>query len=224
VIDEITKIAGTPPTWPVFPESLRLSQGPAFHADQRIDVAAFRADAVHPKLPIVPLGAHLDDSIPRAEWRLSDALVLGYPPIPLTTRPELVAARAEINAVSWIGNPPIASFVLSTMPRGGFSGGLALHERDFALGVIAKSLVSDGRPAELGFLAVFSVEVIYECLAENKLLPASQKKNWGDFWNTETTSFTTRGGLVVASVDLHDDGKRFYFDVSAKEKMVMDAG
>jgi hypothetical protein len=66
--------------------------------------------------------------------------------------------------------------------------GLALHELDFALGVIARSLVNDGRPAELGFLAVLSVESIYVCLAENKLLPEAQKQQWGelkDFWSTE---------------------------------------
>ena len=224
VIDEITKIAGTPPTWPVFPEPLRISHSPVFHSDDRIDVAAFRADTVHPKMPVVPLGGHLDDWIPRSEWRLSDALILGYPPIPLTTRPALVAARAEINAVSWIGNPPVAAFVLSSMPRGGFSGGLALHEDDFALGVISQSLVSDGRPAELGFLAVLSIEVIYQCLSENHLLPDLQKVKWGDFWNTETTRFIASGGLEVAFVNVHDDGKRFYFDVSAKEKTLMDGG
>ncbi|MZR30233.1 trypsin-like peptidase domain-containing protein [Sneathiella litorea] len=227
-IDELAELIGSPPTWPLLHESLSLTDGPYFHNDEKADIAVFRVGKIHPNRPFVPLGSHLDDWIIRNEWRLSEALILGYPPIPFTTAPELISARAEINTVTWTRAQSHATFILSAIPRGGFSGGLAIHEFDFALGVITQSLIQGGQPAELGFLSVLSVEPIYECLAQNKLLPDCQKERWEDFWNTERADFVAEGGLLVASVHFHDDGKKFYFDVMAREpqflKIGVDAG
>lgn len=213
LITWITDVAGSPPTWPLSLAPLEISNGPHFHPDDNIDIAVFKVSEVHPKLPFVPLGGHLDDWIFRAEWRLSEAIILGYPPIPMTSGPSLIAARAEINAVTWPRAQSKAGFILSATPRGGFSGGLALHENDFVLGVITQSLIEGGQPSELGFLAVVSIEPIYECLAKAKILPECQKEPWGDFWNTTSADFVTKGGLMVASVHVHDDGMRFYIEV-----------
>lgn len=221
---KFSEIVGTAPTFPILQEPLTLVRGPFFHDDAKADVAVFQVQAVHPRLPFVPLGQHLDDWIMRAEWRLSQAVILGYPPIPFTTGPELISASAEINAVTWTRAQSHASFILSAMPRGGFSGGLALHEHDFALGVITQSLIQGGQPTELGFLSVLSVEPIYECLAQHKLLPECQKGGWNGFWNTETADFVGEGGLMVASVSCHDDGKRFYFEVNAREPQSLAVG
>jgi hypothetical protein len=42
---------------------------------------------------------------------------------------------------------------------------LALSEYNFALYVISASLTKNDEAAELGFMAVISVEAIYECLS-----------------------------------------------------------
>jgi hypothetical protein len=67
-------------------------------------------------------------------------------------------------------------FLLSAMPRGGFSGGVAISEFGFALGIITESLLSDNKPPELGFFAATSIECIYECLDAHKILPRCQER------------------------------------------------
>ncbi|MGY3130144.1 hypothetical protein ACVWZM_000826 [Bradyrhizobium sp. USDA 4501] len=211
-IKDITNTIRQAPAWPVFQKSLSISRGPFFHSDAAIDVAVFATEGLHPSTPCVPLGTHLDDWIIRKSFVLSEGLVLGYPPIPLTREAHLVASRAEINAVVTLTLSSKVQFVVSATPRGGFSGGLALSEYDFALGVISSSLTKNHEAAELGFMSVISVEAIYECLAEHKLLPEIQKEGWNDFWNTDNWNYVVEIGHgmteLVANVSLHDDGKR----------------
>jgi hypothetical protein len=147
---------------------------PVFHPNGA-DVAAFTGTPQAP-LPTIPLGGHLDDWI-GDEFLLSAAVLLGYPPIPLSREPLLVCVRAEVNAVldkSTGGSP---SFIMSATARGGFSGGVALSEWGFALGVITEGLVTrDDQPLENAFFAVLAVEPIYECLRANNILPKRQSK------------------------------------------------
>jgi hypothetical protein len=227
-IAEIEKTVGQPPTWPVFQVPSNVIKGPFFHSDTAIDVGVFAVEGLHPETPHVRLGGHLDDWIGFTDFVLSEALVLGYPPIPLTREAHLVAARAEINAI--ITTPPNSKvqFVVSATARGGFSGGLALSEYDFALGVISSSLTKNYEPAELGFMAIISVEAIYECLAAHKLLPEVQKEGWDDFWNTANWDYVIERerGLseLVADVSLYDDGKQAYVGLYCREPAAMSAG
>jgi hypothetical protein len=226
-IKSMTDMYGHEPTSPVFQSSLRITKGPFFHADTEIDVAVFATEGLHLKTPHVPLGTHLDDWVHRAAFVLSEVLVLGYPPIPLTREPFLIASRAEVNAIVTIPPSPKLHFIVSAMPRGGFSGGLALSEYDFALGLISSSLTKDHKAAELGFMAVISVEPIYECLALHKLLPECQKAGWYDFWNTENWDFVVEipsgpGAFELkADVSLYDDGKKVYVDLYCREPTAM---
>jgi hypothetical protein len=63
------------------------------------------------------------------------------------------------------------------MPRGGFSGGVAIYETGEALGVITSSLVHDDLPEQLGFFAVLSVEGIMKCLEPHNLFPDLQREH-----------------------------------------------
>jgi hypothetical protein len=207
---------------------LYIIKGPFFHSEAAIDVAVFATEGLHPETPYVALGSHLDDWIGLTDFVLSEALVLGYPPIPLTREAHLVVARAEVNAL--ITTPPNSKlqFVVSATPRGGFSGGLALSEYDFALGVISASLTKNHQAAELGFMAVISIEAIYECLAAHKLLPEVQKQGWDDFWNTQNWDYVIERehGMaeLVADVSLYDDGKRVYVGLYCRELVAMSEG
>lgn len=166
-----------PPLFKHWMEPLQITEGPFFASNEALDVAVFRVAKLHPAAGIVKLGIHWDDWIHRGFWHLSDAIVLGYPPIPMVNSPELVAARAEINTYVFPRHAPAVHFILSGMPRGGFSGGVAIHETGYALGVVTASLVSDGAPEQLGFLAVLSIEAIMKCLEENDLLPEVQRQH-----------------------------------------------
>ena len=79
---------GQEPRWPEYSPVLQVSAGPEFHPDPKVDVAVFRCAPTWPELPHLPLGSHLDDWIRDDSFVLSEAIILGYPPIPLTTAPD----------------------------------------------------------------------------------------------------------------------------------------
>lgn len=199
--------------------ALEIESGPHFHPDEAIDVAVFKVREYDPRLPWVPLGSHLDDWLGESDFVLAEAIVLGYPPIPLTTRPYLVAARAEINAQVDLRGTRHVHFVVSATPRGGFSGGLTVIEYDFALGVITTSLVMNNKEPESGFFTVLTVEPILNCLAVHKLLPDCQAEGWDDLWNSDSKHYYRRqagqshpGDTIVGAVGIFDNGKRFYLE------------
>lgn len=150
----------------------RVTRGPFFHPNEAVDIAAFVCD--RSDCAVVPLGTHLDDWIGVRDFILRDVVIMGYPPVPLSRTPTLIAAKAEVNATVDQYVAPHPHFIVSAMARGGFSGGLCMVEHEFALGVVTEALVYDARPAELGFMAVLTVEPIYVCLDENKILPKCQ--------------------------------------------------
>jgi hypothetical protein len=161
--------------------SVNILSGPHFHQDSSIDVACFKCEP-YPK-QWIPLGGHLDDWMGQYELVLHPVLLLGYPPIPFSDRPALVASAGEVNALidKYTGGHP--HFIVSTMARGGFSGGPALvaYNEDnessgtAALGLVTESLAKNDQAAELGYTAILTVEPIYDCLDHYGLLPPSQK-------------------------------------------------
>jgi hypothetical protein len=170
-------VTGRPPLFKHYLRDLELIDGPCFSESDQFDVAAFRVREVHPAAGVVKLGVHWDDWVYRGLWHVSDAIILGYPPVPMVNQPVLVAARAEINTFVVPRHAPAVHFILSAMPRGGFSGGVAIHENGDALGVITSSFLRDEEPEQLGFFAVLSIEAIVKCLERNHLYPDVQRQH-----------------------------------------------
>ncbi|WP_210162721.1 hypothetical protein [Pleomorphomonas koreensis] len=133
------------------PNQLRCgsSRGPFYHEDPDIDVAAFRLGCIDINTPHLELGHHYDDWINDEYWMLSKATAFGYPPIPFTKGPMLVAASVEINAVIDTRLDRYVRFVVSGAPRGGFSGGPVFHEWGFGKEDRERSPSQNGRPATL---------------------------------------------------------------------------
>jgi hypothetical protein len=162
--------------------AVRITDGPYFHMDPAVDVACFRIDPF--PASEIPLGGHLDDWLGQFELVLHRTLLLGYPPIPLTNEPVLVVSVGEVNSLVdlYVGcrHP---HFIISSMARGGFSGAPALVAYDelnseggtAVLGLVTQSLTRDQSQPELGYMAILSVEPIYDCLEQHGMLPASQK-------------------------------------------------
>ncbi|MFL5381856.1 MAG: serine protease [Longimicrobiaceae bacterium] len=205
----------------VWPAVLDVVRGPFSHPDPNIDVAVFQVAEVDPYLPIVLLGDHLDDWMGLEDFVLTEVVIFGFPPIPFAQGPHLVAARGEVNARVDLRHAEHVHFLVSAMPRGGFSGGLVVAENGLALGVVTQSLVMDYQPEQLGYMAVLTIEPIYVCLAEHKMLPEIQSVPWDDFWNTESIWFAERssdgfGEVIVASIDYCDDGRKRYIEVRCK--------
>jgi hypothetical protein len=98
---------------------------------------------------------------------MSRVLLLGYPPIPFSKDPVLVAAEGEVNAVIDKHISPHPHFILSAVPRSGFSGGPAISEHGFLLGVLTESLGKGGEATESGFFAAISIEPLLALLHDN---------------------------------------------------------
>ena len=101
------------------------------------------------KVGFIPLGGHLDDWL-GDELVLSKVLLMGYPPIPLSQEPVLVAVEGEVNAIVDKYCGPHPHFVISSMPRGGFSGGPVISEYNFLLGVFVESLIDAEKNSRTG--------------------------------------------------------------------------
>jgi hypothetical protein len=167
---------GKPRLWRHYLPPLELASGPYFAREPDLDVAVFRVKEIHSAAAVVKLGVHFDDWVYRAEWRLSDAIVLGYPPVPMVNLPTLIAAKAEIHTHVTPRHSNAVHFLLSATPRGGFSGGVAIYEDGTALGVVTSSLNMNYEPEQLGFFAVLSIEAIMSCLIANRLYPEVQRE------------------------------------------------
>jgi len=162
---------------------LTIKSGPYYHPETKIDVACI---VVHQtNITVVPLGSHLDDLLNDEAFIMAETIVMGYPPIPFSDSPTLVTASAEINAVIDMYNAKHPRFIISAMPRGGFSGGLCLIEWNFVLGLITESLVTSGQVSETGFMAVLTVEPIYVCLRHHGIMPPQQKVGWDGLWDRD---------------------------------------
>ncbi len=120
------------------------------------------------KVDYIPLGDHLDDWL-GDELVLSHVLVFGYPNIPLSIEPVLVAVQGEVNAVIDKYTSPHPHFIISSTARGGFSGGPVISEYDFLLGIFTESLIEGQQDTENGFASVLSIEPLLVLLHENKI-------------------------------------------------------
>jgi hypothetical protein len=122
-----------------------------------------------------PIGGHLDDWI-GDELVLSKVLLMGYPPVPFSKKPVLLAAEGEVNAVVDKYNGPHPHFIISCMCRGGFSGGPVMSEYGFLLGIVKESLIMNNQPTELGYTAAITVEPLLTMLHEHKIYPGSNRE------------------------------------------------
>ncbi|MBA1142835.1 S1 family peptidase [Mesorhizobium neociceri] len=190
------------------------------HPDPMTDVAVFSIPQLS-GLPAVPLGSHLDDWITDHDFVLNEVLVLGFPPIPLSKRSVLVAARGQINAVIDLINVNFVHFIVSVPPKGGFSGGVVMSEWGFALGVVTASLVKNHSPEELGYLTVLTVEPILECLAAHELLPRAVALTWDGLFTRKVAYFgKPEHSWAQAWVETDRDGHRTRMQLACPDERV----
>ncbi|BCZ85754.1 hypothetical protein PTKU64_94290 (plasmid) [Paraburkholderia terrae] len=118
----------------------------------------------------IPFGSLIDEAV-SDDHILSEVLLMGYPRIPMSDRPQLVAVRGEINAslTKYIGANHYFHLI-STVARGGFSGGPVVDQYGVLLGVFIESLVMNGASSELGFATVLSIEPLLRLLIDNNIV------------------------------------------------------
>jgi V8-like Glu-specific endopeptidase len=131
-------------------------------------VQILEGDLPREKVDFVPIGGHLDDWLDDG-LILSKAILIGYPIIPRVPSLEAVVVETEVNAIVSRYDEPYAHFIISAVPRGGFSGSPVLSEFGFLLGVMTDSLYGNDQPHELGFASAVSVEPLLELIHEEKI-------------------------------------------------------
>jgi hypothetical protein len=110
-------------------------------------------------------------------------LVLGYPLVQLTNKPLLVASFGEVNALAELRAAPHPHLRVSSTARGGSSGRPAPVAYDetnadggtAAFGVVTQALCKNGEPEQLGYMAMLTVEPVYDMLEQHGIVPAEQK-------------------------------------------------
>ena len=146
----------------------KVIEGPYFHPKPEYDLAALRLPELHAaQIPFLPI---IDDHFEN-KLLLRTVVVMGFPRIPGSRSPVLVCARAEVNAAftTYFDNQRV--YVVSSLARGGFSGGPALTPPHHCLGVITRAMVTEERPEELGFMAVVPPLPILELLNHHGIMP-----------------------------------------------------
>ena len=138
------------------------------------------------KTGFIPLGGHLDDWL-GDEFVLSNVAVFGYPSIPLSRDPVLVAVQGQVNAVIDKHNGvPHPHFIISVIPREGFIGGPVISEYGFLLGVYVESLITENQAMENGFASVLSIEPLLVLLHNNGIHIKGNESILEDTFNPES--------------------------------------
>jgi hypothetical protein len=150
------------------PERAKTIEGPYFHPKPEYDLAALRLPGMNAaQIPLLPL---VDDRFEN-KLLLRMVVVMGFPPIPGSRSPVLVCARAEVNASFRTYFDKQQVYIVSSLARGGFSGGPALTPPHHCLGVITRAMVKEEHPEELGFMAVVPPMPILQLLDHNNIMP-----------------------------------------------------
>lgn len=120
----------------------------------------------------IPIGHCYDDWI-EDSFVLTSGLIAGYPEVPCTKRPYMIAVSAEVNADVDRYDAENVHFIVSSSARGGFSGAPFISEFDFVLGVVTNALQKDGS-WESPYMAVVSVEPLINLIAQHSELTKSR--------------------------------------------------
>jgi hypothetical protein len=98
----------------------------------------------------------------------------------MTKGAAMLAVAGEVNGIVDKYKTAHPYFIVSIVPRGGFSGGPVLSEWGFLLGVLTDSLTTDPDQLETGFAAAVTIEPLLAILAEHGIVPP----DWdADLWD-----------------------------------------
>ena len=128
------------------------------YPDEKVDVAVIDLVADAPMRPFTLSNSHS---------LMEEVVVMGYPPIPLSSDAFLVANRGEIGAEVKLLGGEHQVLVVSCLLRGGNSGGPVVNRRGAVVGIVSRNLeagleVEGGLNEGLGYAAAFTSEWIQD--------------------------------------------------------------
>jgi hypothetical protein len=167
-----------------------------FPTDSDVDLALLQTnlqEVARGAIPDIPIGEHMDDFLDDG-FVMSKVLLMGYPPVPLSRRADLIAASGEVNAlIDKYAGPRHPHFIVSSTARGGFSGGPLISEFGYLLGVMTESLRLDSLVTELGFASAITVEPLWGLLTDNSIHPGANAEA-AKYWSFDDDAVNERFG------------------------------
>jgi hypothetical protein len=169
----------------------------AFHClnDEDADVAIIQSDykssgiflgigeQTREPAKFIKIGSYFAPSDLAPLYLLDDVFIFGFPPIPMTKRAELVAVRAQVNALVNTRHSNYSVFILSSIARGGFSGGPVIDQNMNLIGVCIEALFADHKPIETGFAAAICIDPLLDLLYRNRFFPTGNDQFVRDWEN-----------------------------------------
>lgn len=143
------------------PQQFKLIDGPRFSDDEdAVDVAVFKVDLNGLELPRLTFDSTINFDINDNTFLLDDVLVIGYPPIPYTIMPIQITAVGQVNAVIDVRHSKYPHFIISSLARGGYSGGPVISETGKVIGIVTDSLVNNNNLTESGFMTILCSDAV----------------------------------------------------------------
>lgn len=143
------------------PQRLTVIDGPKFSGNyDSVDVAVFRVELNGVSLPRLTFDSATSHYIDDTSYLLDNVLVIGYPPIPFSKMPIQVASLGEVNAVIDVWHSEYPHFIISSLARGGYSGGPVISESGKVIGIVTESLVHNNNLTESGFMSILCAEAV----------------------------------------------------------------
>jgi V8-like Glu-specific endopeptidase len=163
------------------PRHLAIIDGPKSSDDDSatVDVAVFKVDMEGIFIPKLTFDSATSHDIDDSSFLLDNVLIIGYPPIPFTVFPIQMASLGQVNAVVDVRHSTYPHFIVSSMARGGYSGGPAISESGKVIGIVTESLVQNYKETESGFMSILSAEAVI--LEVQKHYPFDNEKH-GIYW------------------------------------------
>jgi hypothetical protein len=129
----------------------------------------------------IPISRHVDEWLD-SSLIMTRVLLMGYPPIPRSDGPYLVADGGVVQSIiRTYGASHHPYLIVSTTARGGFSGGPVISQDGRLLGVMTDSFTKNDLPEELGHSGVISVQPLWQLLGASGAFPASNAEFAGEF-------------------------------------------
>jgi V8-like Glu-specific endopeptidase len=214
------------------PYYFKIIDGPHFPKDKELDIALLKVDLLGIDLPVLNLNEMTSYHINDNTYILDEVLIIGYPPIPFTIAPIQITSKARVNAVSDVHHSQYPHLIVSTIARGGFSGGPVLEKSGQVIGIVTESLIMNGESTGSGFMSILCIEpVIKELINFYNFDLEAHNINWNAWWeplyaaklsNKISSNSQLNPRISDAEIYLYDDDRDVFAEIKCDNAQILE--